>query len=238
MTSVCNFIPCAIAKTGYTWLEAAGYSEGKFYGFRPGEFKKMVEDLGMKLISSHATFEPEQQRLAIDAHAELGVKYLVYPVLPVSEKVTRDDFTRASELLNEIGLACHASGLKFGYHNHDFEFVKIEGTSGFDLLLALTDPKLVCFESDLYWMVYAGADPVEYFRNYPGRFELWHVKDMENSQAKDFAPVGTGIIDFNRIFSQKDLAGMAYFFVEQDDCKKDPLDSVKISYDNLVRLVY
>jgi sugar phosphate isomerase/epimerase len=228
----------AIAETGYTWLEAAGYDEGKFYGFPPLEFKMMVEDLGMQLISSHATFKPEQQQLAIDAHAELGVKYLVYPVLPVDEKTTRDDFTRASSRLNEIGKACQESGLKFGYHNHNFEFVKIDDTTGFDLLLTMTDPGLVCFESDLYWMVFAGADPVEYFRKYPGRFELWHVKDMENNPEKDFAPVGTGVIDFEQIFSQKELAGMAYFFVEQDDCKIDPFDSVKISYENLKKIVY
>lgn len=227
-----------ISAIGYTWLEAAGYSEGKFYGLQPREFKKMVDDLGMQMISSHATFEPEQQQQAIDAHARLGVKYLVYPMLPVTKKVTKDHFSRAASRLNEIGEACRLSGLKFGYHNHDFEFVKIEETTGFDLLLTLTDPKLVCFEADLYWMVYAGADPVNYFQKYPGRFELWHVKDMEDNPEKDFAPVGTGTIDYKRIFGQKQQAGMAYFFVEQDDCKIDPLESVKISYKNLKKIVY
>jgi sugar phosphate isomerase/epimerase len=227
-----------ISAIGYTWLEAAGYSDGKFYGLQPRAFKKKVDDLGMQIISSHATFSQTQQQQAIDSHAELGVKYLVYPVLPVDEKVSKDDFSRAAARLNEIGEACRVSGMKFSYHNHAFEFVKIEATTGFDLLLTLTDPKSVCFESDLYWMVYAGTDPLDYFRKYPGRFELWHVKDMENSQEKDFAPVGTGIIDFKTIFWQKQLAGMAYFFVEQDDCKIDPLESVKISYKNLGKIVY
>jgi sugar phosphate isomerase/epimerase len=227
-----------IAKTGYSWLEAAGYSEGKFYGFSPRDFKNMVEELGMSMISSHAAFNPEDQQLAIDAHAELGVKYIVCPVMPFEERVTADDFSKAAARLNEIGEACGKSGLKFGYHNHNFEFVKINDSTGYDLLLTLTDPKWVCFESDFYWMVYAGIDPLDYFRKYPGRFELWHVKDMENNPDKDFAPVGTGIIDFEAIFSLKDVAGLAYFFVEQDDCKIDPFDSVKISYKNLLKTAY
>jgi sugar phosphate isomerase/epimerase len=227
-----------IAKTGYTWLEAAGYSDGKFYGFSPRDFKIMVEDLGMKMISSHATFKYENQQLAIDTHAELGVKYIVYPVMPYEERATADDFSKAAARLNEIGEACRKSGLKFGYHNHNFEFVKINDTAGYDLLLKLTDPELVCFEADFYWMVYAGIDPLEYFRRYPGRFALWHVKDMENNPEKDFAPVGAGIIDFEVIFSQEDLAGMDYFFVEQDECKIDPFDSVRISYENLLKIAY
>ena len=228
----------SISAIGYTWLEAAGYSDGKFYGLNPLEFKRIAEDLGMRLISSHATFNPEKQQQAIDAHSELGVKYLVYPVSPFGDKETKDNFSRNALRLNEIGEACRLSGLKFGYHNHAFEFAKIEDTTGFDLLLTLTDPKLVCFESDIYWMVYAGADPADYFRKYPGRFELWHVKDMEDNPEKDFAPVGTGIIGFKSIFRQQERAGMAYFFVEQDDCKIDALESVKISYNNLTKIIH
>jgi len=228
----------SISAIGYTWLEAAGYNDGKFYGLQPREFKKMADDLGMQLISSHATFEPEQQQQAIEAHATLGVRYLVYPMLPVNKKETKDHFSRAAAHLNDIGEACRASGLKFGYHNHAFEFVKIDDTTGFDILLELTDSELVCFESDLYWMIYAGSDPLSYFGKYPGRFELWHVKDMEANPEKDFAPVGTGIIDYKQIFGQKQQAGLAYFFVEQDDCKIDPLESVKISFKNLKKIVY
>jgi sugar phosphate isomerase/epimerase len=226
-----------IAKTGYTWLEAAGYDEGKFYGFLPGDLKEMVEDLGMKMISSHASFIPDQQQLAIDAHLELGVEYLVCPWMSMPEKPTRDDYSKTAELFNLAGEACNRSGLKYGYHNHNFEFVKIDDTTGYDILLALTDPDKVCFECDLYWMVYAGIDPVDYFIKYPGRFELWHVKDMENNPGRDFVPVGTGTIDFTRIFTQKGLAGMTYFFVEQDECKIDPFDSVKISFNNLLKIV-
>jgi sugar phosphate isomerase/epimerase len=228
----------AIAKTGYTWLEAAGYNDGKFYGFLPKEFKQMVDDLGMTMISSHTSFTPEQQQLTIDSHLELGVKYIVYPWMSMPENPSRDDYAQKAEMFNRMGEACKKGGLQFGYHNHNFEFVKIGDTTGYDLLQTMTDADNVCFECDLYWMVYAGVDPLEYFKKYPGRFELWHVKDMEKNEARDFAPVGTGTIDFQRIFAMKELAGMQYFFVEQDQCKIDPFDSVEISYDNLLKIAY
>jgi sugar phosphate isomerase/epimerase len=227
-----------IAGTGYTWLEAAGYNEGKFYGFLPREFKQMVEDLGMQMISSHASINPGEQQLAIDSHLELGVAYIVHPWMSMPETPSRDDYSRVAEQFNRAGEACKKAELRFGYHNHNFEFVKIDDTTGYDLLLTLTDPDKVCFECDLYWMTYAGIDPLDYFSKYPGRFELWHVKDMENNTERDFAPVGKGIIDFYRIFKSKDLAGMEYFFVEQDECKIDPFDCVQISYKNLQKIAY
>jgi sugar phosphate isomerase/epimerase len=227
-----------VAETGYTWLEAAGYSEGKFYGLAPSEFRKMVNDLGMKVVSSHVAFSPENSQEVIDAHLELGASYVVYPWMSMPELPTREDYSKAANLFNKLGEDCRSSGLKFGYHNHSFEFVKIDDTTGFDLLLGLTEPKSVCFEADLYWMVYAGVDPVEYFRKYPGRFELWHVKDMDDSPERGFAPVGTGIIDFGKIFSHRKISGMSYFFAEQDTCKDDPLESIAVSHKNLLKLVY
>jgi sugar phosphate isomerase/epimerase len=225
-----------VAGIGYNWLELAGYADGKFYGLPPAELRKMVDDLGMKVISSHAGITPEESRQAIDAHSELGATYLVFPWVSMPEKPVRDDFSRLAKKLNDLGDACRKSGLKFGYHNHAFEFVKIEDTTGYDILMNDTEPANVCFESDLYWMVYAGVDPVHYFKKYPGRFKLWHVKDMEDTPEKGFAPVGTGSIDFSRIFAEKETAGMEYFFVEQDTCKDDPLKSVKISYKNLAKM--
>jgi sugar phosphate isomerase/epimerase len=228
----------SVADIGYTWLEAAGYNDGKFYGLAPAEFRTMVNDLGMKVVSSHASFMPEQGRQVIDAHLELGVSYVVYPWKSMPELPTRDDYSKAADLYNMLGEACKREGLKFGYHNHDFEFVKIDDTTGYDLLLRLTEPGSVTFEADLYWMVFAGVDPLSYFRKYPGRFELWHVKDMEDNPEKDFAPVGTGMINFEETFDQEDKTGLVYFFVEQDQCKLDPLESISISYKNLKSIVY
>ena len=227
-----------VAEIGYTWLEAAGYGNGKFYGLAPKEFKTLVDDLGMQVISSHCGFKVEESSQVIDAHAELGVTYLVYPWMSMPETPSSDDYKKTTELFNELANLSGNAGLKFGYHNHDFEFKKIGDTTGFDILLNQTDPEKVCFEADFYWMVYAGVDPLEYIHKYPGRFELWHIKDMEDSPDRLFAPVGTGVIDFKRIFNDKKVSGMKYFFVEQDKCKDEPLKSVEISYKNLVSLVY
>ena len=223
----------SLKKIGYTWLEAAGYNDGKFYGLAPAEFKKKIDNLGMKVISSHAMFNADKQKQAIAAHAELGVEYLVFPGFPVPEHKTKDDFMKAAARLNALGEACKTSGMKFGYHNHDFEFVELEGSRGFDILLNTTDSQKVCFESDIYWMIYAGVEPMSYFEKYPDRFELWHVKDMKATPDKGFTEVGTGIIPYGKMFETSDKSGMKYFFIEQDDCEIDPLESVQISYDNL-----
>jgi sugar phosphate isomerase/epimerase len=227
-----------VAEIGYTRLEAAGYNEGKFYGLAPSEFRKMVTDLGMEVVSSHVSFTPENSRAVIDAHLELGATYLVYPWIAMPEQPTAEDYIHAANVFNELGEACKQAGLKFGYHNHDFEFKKIDDTTGYDILLSQTEPESVCFEADFYWMHYAGVNPIDYFTQYPGRFELWHVKDMDDSPVKDFAPVGTGIIDFAEIFNHKDLAGLVEFFVEQDQSKIDPLESISISFKNLSGILY
>ena len=227
-----------VSRIGYTWLEAAGYSDGQFYGMFPKEFNQVVTDLGMELVSSHATFNKESQQQVIDAHAALGALYLVYPVMPTPGKETADDYRRAAQRLNEIGEACAKAGIRFGYHNHAFEFERFEDQTGYDILLNETDPALVFFQADLYWMIYAGIDPEDYFSLHPGRFEHWHVKDMEDSPERSFAEVGEGVIDFIKIFKMKDLSGMKYFFVEQDACKRDPMESISISYKNLLKIVY
>jgi sugar phosphate isomerase/epimerase len=227
-----------IARMGYNWLEAAGYGDGKFYNLPPADFKSMVDDLGMKLISSHVAIKPEQSQQVIDAHLELGVTFAVYPWMSMPQKPSREDYARKAELLNTIGEACNSAGLKFGYHNHDFEFVKIDDTTGYDIMLELTDPKIVCFEADIYWMTFAKVDPLHYFNKYPGRFDLWHVKDMEDSPERDFTEVGAGTIPYKKYFDEVDgISGMKYFFIEQDACKIDPLESAAISYTNLINVL-
>jgi sugar phosphate isomerase/epimerase len=226
-----------IKRIGYTWLEAAGYEDGLFYGLPPAEFRKMIEGMGMKVVGSHVMFNADKQKEAIAAHAELGVEYVVFPSFPVASRKSKDDFLQAAARLNAIGSACSKAGMKFAYHNHDFEFLKIDDSRGYDLLIQSTEPGLVCFEADIYWMKYAGVDPLAYFDKYPGRFDLWHVKDMKDGPDKGFTEVGTGIIRYDEIFGFSDRSGMKYFFVEQDDCEKDPMESVAISYNNLYSLL-
>jgi sugar phosphate isomerase/epimerase len=228
-----------IAKIGYKWLELANYDNGKFYDKSPAEFKKLIDDLGMQIISSHAGVEIKgtdrgnAEKLA-DAHVELGLKYVIKPWLIEERRVSADSYKKVAEELNMAGEVMKSRGLKFGYHNHDFEFENVEGHIPFDILLSETDRELVTFEIDLYWIKKGGKDAKEYFKKYPGRFELYHIKDMDNTEESFFTEVGTGIINFKELFAHKDLAGMKYFFIEQDDFRNySPLESVKISFDYL-----
>jgi len=222
-----------ISEIGYTNLEAAGYSEGKFYGMAPAEFKALVEDYGMKLTSSHLTFNNTEVATVLEAHREAGVKYLVWPWLNADQRKSIETYKQVAEKFNAIGEMCKDNGMKFGYHNHDFEFMPIDGIIPYDILLESTDPKLVFMEIDLYWIAYAGKDPVKYFEKYPGRFELWHVKDMAPGEDMEMIEVGDGIIDYSSLFEHASQSGMKEFFVEQDVIKGDGFESVKKSYDFL-----
>jgi sugar phosphate isomerase/epimerase len=226
-----------VSRIGYNQIEAAGYSAGKFYGLKPGEFLRLCADLGLEIISSHAVFDAESQQQAIDSHAELGVKYMVYPVFPIDQDGMVPDFRRAADRLNRIGEACSAAGIRFGYHNHDFEFVDIEDTRGFDILLRSTESEFVTFQADIYWMCYAGVNPGDYFSQYPGRFELWHIKDMKPGPDKGFTEVGNGIIPYSGLLEKAGDFGMKHFFVEQDHCEIDPMKSIRVSYKNLYGLI-
>ena len=222
-----------IAEIGYTHLEAAGYSDGKFYGLEPADFKAMVEDLGMKMSSSHLTFKSDEVGKVLNAHKMLGVKYMVWPWLGQEHRESIETYSSVAEKFNTIGTMCADNGMKFGYHNHDFEFNPVEGKIPYDLLLELTDPELVFMQIDLYWIAYAGKDPVAYFEKYPGRFSTWHVKDMAAGETKEMTEVGSGIINYAELFTHAHTAGMKEFFIEQDVIKGDGFESVRKSFDHI-----
>ncbi|MBO0353397.1 sugar phosphate isomerase/epimerase [Muricauda ruestringensis] len=232
-----------VADAGYAYIEAAGYADGKFYGMDPQDFKSYVESIGLTPVSTHmggVTLENADQQIA-DTKAA-GFEYFTIPVPPMGMftfdpenrtmgmKGTMEDF---AEILTTIGKKCEAAGLKLLYHNHDFEYKNNEdGIKPIVYLLENTDPKYVNFQMDLYWVTRAEADPVSYFEKYPGRFKLWHVKDMD--EEGKFAPVGEGTIDFRRILDKKDISGMEKYFVEQDmTWDKKPLEVIKISHKGL-----
>jgi len=156
---------------------------------------------------------------------EVGVKYIVWPWLNKEQRADIGSYRAVAEKCNIIGKMCKDNGMRFGYHNHDFEFHVMDGMVPYDILLEQTDPELVCMEIDLYWITYAGKEPKAYFEKYPGRFELWHVKEMTE--------VGTGIIDYARLFELVSVAGMKEFFIEQDTIKGDGFESVKTSFDHI-----
>lgn len=225
-----------IAELGFKDLEIYGYN-GTFFGKNKNEFQTILKNTGLKVISSHhqtGVINRESGTLlnnlekTVEDLDFIGAKYLVCSYL-LPEERTIEKYKKLPDLLNKSGEITARSGIQFAYHNHDFEFEKFdEEQMIYDFILKNTSPNLVKMELDLYWITKAGLDAVEYFNNYPGRFPLWHVKDMRKD-TKDFAEVGNGIIDFENIFKARKKAGLEYWFLEQDSSDNDIFDSLLIS---------
>ena len=186
-----------------------------------------MDDLGLKSTRLHAGIDPltnDFDRL-FETASTLNEKYLVCNYLVESERTSLDDYKAHCDLLNKCGEKAESAGITMGYHNHDFEFFDFDGQKPYDILLDRCDKDLVRFEMDMYWMTVSKQDPTAYFEKHPGRFPLWHVKDM-NSE-KQFTPVGQGIIDWKKIFAKADIAGLEQYFVEQDQSPNgDPLKDI------------
>ncbi|MFU8843446.1 MAG: sugar phosphate isomerase/epimerase family protein [Bacteroidales bacterium] len=225
-----------LASIGYETIEAAGYNDRKFYGLSPLQYKSFLEGLGLNPLSSHSGVTLENADAAIEDTLSAGMKYLVLPSLPQEKRKSADDYKTIAHEMNLIGEKCRQSGLMFGYHNHAFEFEMLDGEIPYDILLRETDPDLVTMQADVYWMVYAGVEPAYYFRNYPGRFEMWHVKDMEDSPERENTEVGSGIIDFQKLFELAAIAGLRHSIVEQESFTMDPIESITQSYKYLKSL--
>ena len=229
-----------VADMTYAYIEAAGYEDGRFYGMPPGTFRRYLEQVGLRPVSTHmgmVTLE-NLDRLIADTK-EAGFTYFVIPVPPMGA-FAYDPETQAMSMsqdvetvmanLNRIAARCAEAGLQCLYHNHDFEFrPDAEGRVPMEYFLEHSDPTQLNFELDLYWATRAGADPVDYFDRYPGRFKAWHVKDMDEEGR--FAPVGAGKIDFARILDAREQSGMEVYFVEQDETfdGQTPLQAVRES---------
>jgi len=235
-----------LSALGYKNLELANYSDGKFYGFTPTELKKIVADLGMEIKSSHAAVEstgitPETAKAMADAHAEVGVKYCVQPWVNEPDR-TIETYKKMIGDWNEVGRIMKDVGIQFGYHNHNFEFANIDGVVPYyDIFMPEMDADLITMELDLFWANKAGQDPVAMFNKYPGRFQLLHFKDMKTKQEPffdvikdDVCSVGAGVIDFKAILKAKDVAGMKYMFVEDDNQGNGKtFEELEVSINNL-----
>jgi len=238
-----------VAQLGYNSVEGATYTGSlKFYGLEPAAFAKLLKQNGLIMPSSHYMLGQQETNgqptpgtilhgwdKAVDDAAQVGLKYMVCAYLFESERGNADHYKLLAERLNKAGERCKKAGIQLCYHNHDFEFQAQSGQLPYDLLLRETDKNLVKMELDLYWATKAGHDPVELFKAHPGRFPLWHVKDMDKTPQHDFTEVGNGSIDFKRIFAQAKTAGMQYFFVEQDKTPGAPFDSIQQSISYLKR---
>ncbi len=238
-----------VAELGYNEVETFGYN-GKYFGLDAQAYKALLDQFGLKPVSGHYMYGANMKmpgslrngwEKAVDDAAAIGQQYMVLAFLMPDERRSLDDYKQVAADLNKAGRICQKAGIQLCYHNHDFEFQSVNGTLPFSILTERTDPALVKLELDLYWTVKAGQDPITLFNQHAGRIALWHVKDMDKTEKKNFTEVGNGVIDFASIFKQAELSGMKHFFVEQDQCPGDPFVSIKQSIGhikkNLVRYV-
>lgn len=234
-----------VAQIGYNSLEGATYNNGveKFYGMDPKTFAGVLKGNGQVMRSCHYRLGEDAQGATLtngvyngtilhdwdkaveDAHT-LGLQYMICAWLSPKERLGLDHYKKMASDFNVAGEKCHKAGIQFCYHNHDFEFGAQDGKYPYDVLLNDTDAKLVKMEMDIYWVTKAGHDPVQLFDAHPGRFPLWHLKDMDKTPQHSFTEVGNGTIDFKKIFANKSKSGMKYWFVEQDRCPGSPFDSI------------
>jgi sugar phosphate isomerase/epimerase len=235
-----------VSDMGYKNLELAGYSNGKFYGFSASDFKKIVTDLGMVALSSHSAVESkgitvESAKLMADSHAALGVKYCVQPWVNDEDR-TIEKYKKMIGDWNKVGKIMKEVGIQFGYHNHNFEFKKVDGlVPYYDVFMKEMDKDLITMELDLFWASKAGQDPIAMFKKYPGRFQLLHFKDMRTNQPPffdvikdDICSVGEGVIDFKKIWAAKGTAGAKYLFVEDDNQGNGkPFEGIETSIKNV-----
>jgi sugar phosphate isomerase/epimerase len=218
-----------LAEIGFKEMEFAGY-----FDKTPSQVRSILDANGLTSPAAHIPLEAIRDNLnkVIDTAATIGQKYIVLPYMVGADR-EYDNYARIADLLNHAGEAGKNAGIKMGYHNHDFEFDKHDGRMGYDVLLEQTDDDLVFFEMDLYWAATAGIDARDYFRRYPGRFTMLHVKDQAANG--EMADVGRGIIDFADIFSMADIAGFEHYFIEHDN-PSNGISSINYSYNTVNQL--
>lgn len=210
-----------IGKIGYTSIEAYGF-DGNFYGIPAKEFRKLCSGFGLAVHSSHTAINEQNAAAFAGQAAEAGLEYLVLPSMMGRPEATPDDFRRTAEEMNRIGKVCKGFGIRFAYHNHDFEFRTMDSQLPYDILMTETEPELVYFQPDIYWFHKADCDPIQYFQSHPGRFPVWHLKDLSPDGAS--CTIGNGIIDFKTLMTHAGEAGLNRIFVEQEHYSEgDPL---------------
>lgn len=204
---------------GFGFKQAEGYEgpKGMFWGMSHTEFKKYMDELGMSFISSHCDINKDFEKKAAQA-GEIGMKYLISPW--IGPQKTIDDYKKFADTFNKRGEICKKNGVKFAYHNHGYTFEQLEGQFPQDILMQNTDPGLVDYEMDIYWVVRPGQDPEAWLKKYPNRWTLCHVKDrLKNADPKEddaSADLGTGSIDFKKVLRTAADNGMQYYIMEQE----------------------
>lgn len=216
-----------LGQFGYQEIESAQSEKGNYYGLAPKEIKKILKDQGMTLRSGHTHIDKNWQK-SIDEAAEAGQEYIICSVLP-SPGQTIENYQKSADMFNQAGEQCKKSGVMFGYHNHTSEFDTVDGQILYDVLLNRSQPNLVHMEMDLGWVIAAGKDPLVYFSKYPGRFPLWHLKDMNLAEKKS-VEFGKGSVDIIGLLKHSKQAGMKYYFVEQEEYAVNAFESLEYDY--------
>lgn len=220
-----------VAKIGYKIIEGYGLgTDGMYLGsISPKKYKQVVSDLGMSLKATHCSYVAhDKSDKMVDAALESGLEYLVVPAVPGNLRGSVDSWKKIADNFNKLGEKCKKAGLKFGYHNHAFEFEKIDGKIPQEILFEETEKDLVTFEADLFWVTKGGYDPVKLIEKYPGRISLFHVKDA--TPEKEGETVGKGIIDFKSIFKAGKKDALKHYFIE-DERTDDPFANIKADFD-------
>ncbi len=228
-----------VAAAGYKEVEMFGLSaDNKFYGLTVKEMAVLLKDNNLKSPSGHYMPESflfengngDDVKNFCEAGNTLGNKYIIIPWMKEERRKTIDQYKVLAEKMNIAGEICKKANLQLAYHNHDFEFIDMAGQNGYDIFLNNTDKDLVKMEMDLYWVVRAGYNPVDFFKKHPGRFHLWHVKDMLKTDKTKNTEVGNGTVDFKTIFANAKLAGVKHYLVEQENTyEPDIFTSIKAS---------
>ncbi len=219
----------AVAQMGYPAVQLAWFAAAEP---PTSELKKVLDDHGLKVAGCHISLESLEQRLdwEIDRCLELGTPDVVIPWLAPAR---RTGYRQLADLANSLGARCKQRGARLSYHNHDFEFERVDGTYAIDIILGNSSPDLVQFEPDVYWIKAGGEDPVAVLKKYAGRCPLIHIKDMTSGPNPTYAEVGEGIIDFKSIFAAAEAGGAEWYIVEQDLAARPPLEAVAISLRHL-----
>lgn len=238
----------ALAKTGYKEVEGFGYSEGKMFGMPYKDFIKLLKDNGITMPSSHVMFDSkaydpatkslsDAAKKSIDDAVSGGQKYIINPYMVDPDRLIIDKMIPVYQAAGEYA---QKAGIRFGYHNHNFEFEK-RGPDNrllIEWLLHEVDPKVMTMEMDIYWVKFANNNPLDWFRLYPGRWELCHAKDLANTEKRESIEVGDGTIDFNEIFRQSKLAGLKYYIIELENYVTTPIQGADRAFQGFKKLAF
>jgi sugar phosphate isomerase/epimerase len=215
-----------VAATGYKEVETYGLPlDGKLFGMPIKDFAKLLQQ--NKLTSPSGHYLPEKMlfengdgddvKILCEVANTIGHKYIVIPWMKEERRKTIDQYKKLADRINAAGEICKKANVQLAYHNHDFEFIQMEGATGYDVIMNNTEKDLVKLELDLYWVVKAGLNPVDLFKKQPGRFHMWHVKDMYKMDNTKNTEVGNGSINFKDIFAHAKLSGVKHYYVEQEN---------------------